>query len=160
MAWVLNSAVSVLRTSFKVLLKNDPLRLAGATAFFSTFALPAIVLIILQVIRLFLPVAEGNAVLLQRLNRYVGDQTANHLTTVLKGVDRIATNPLATIIGFLFIIFVATTLFQVIKNSLNQLWDLRVEAGKSVKLLLWMRIKELVIILAAGVLFLIVIFLE
>ena len=34
--------------------KNDPLRMAGATAFFTSFALPAVLIILIQVFRLVL----------------------------------------------------------------------------------------------------------
>jgi membrane protein len=37
--------------SLKLLVSNDPLRLAGATAFFATFALPFILIILVQVLQ-------------------------------------------------------------------------------------------------------------
>ena len=40
--------------ALKELLKNDPLRMAGATAFFTTFALPPILVILIQSLGLFL----------------------------------------------------------------------------------------------------------
>ena len=44
---------SVFKSSFKLLIKNNPLRMAGATAFFTIFALPPILIIIVQVFSLF-----------------------------------------------------------------------------------------------------------
>ena len=41
--------MQVLRTVVHMLRSNDPLRLAAATAFFTTFALPAILVIFIQV---------------------------------------------------------------------------------------------------------------
>jgi membrane protein len=148
------------KDSFRELEKNDPLRLAGATAFFSTFALPAVVLIILQVTRLFLSPKEGSDQLLGNLSRFVGDQTATHLNTVLSGFEKIATSRAAIIGGFLFIIFVATTLFKVIKNSLNQIWKIKIFRRRSVSLLFRMRVRELAIIISTAILFLLVLLLE
>lgn len=156
----LSRIVSIVRESFRELGKNDPLRLAGATAFFSTFALPAVVLIMLQIAGLFLSPQEGNARLIKNLNRFVGDQTGAHIKTVLDGFDEIATSPFATIAGVAFILFVATTLFKVIKNSLNQIWKVQVVEKISVGLTLKMRFRGLAIIAAAGVLFLVVVLLE
>ena len=44
----------VLVMAFERLVKNDPLRLAGATAFFTTFALPPILLLLIQLLSLIL----------------------------------------------------------------------------------------------------------
>jgi membrane protein len=41
--------LSLLRKSFREFRENDPLRMAGATAFFTTFALPAVLIILIQV---------------------------------------------------------------------------------------------------------------
>lgn len=152
--------IKIGKDSFRELERNDPLRLAGATAFFSTFALPAVVLIILQITRLFLPPKEGSAQLLGNLSRFVGDQAIIHLNTVLSGFDKITTSPIAIFTGFLFILFVATTLFKVIKNSLNQIWKIKIFRKRSVDLIFRMRVRELVIIISAALLFLLVLLME
>jgi uncharacterized BrkB/YihY/UPF0761 family membrane protein len=43
----------LLKDALAELLKNDPLRLAGATAFFTTFALPPILVILIQALGIF-----------------------------------------------------------------------------------------------------------
>ncbi|HEX8677422.1 MAG TPA: hypothetical protein VF700_09395, partial [Segetibacter sp.] len=40
----------ILAVSFNEFQRNEPLRLAGATAFFTTFALPPILIILVQII--------------------------------------------------------------------------------------------------------------
>lgn len=151
---------SFFRSSLTELNKNDPLRLAGATAFFTTFALPAVLLLILLLIRLILPEGKSDRELHSQIKGLVGEGSAEHLFKVLKSFESFATNPVAVIAGFLFLLFVATTLFKVIKNSLNEIWDIRVVEKKSFRLTITMRARELVIIFAAGVLFLFTLFLE
>jgi membrane protein len=141
-------------------MQNDPLRLAGATAFFATFALPAVLFIMLQITRLVLSRKESNEELFVRLNKYVGSESATHLINVLKGFEKIASNWLAIVAGFLFLVFVATTLFKVIKNSLNDIWNIKVVADKSVGLTFTMRSRELIVILSAGILLLLTLFIE
>lgn len=152
--------LSILKSSFTELDKNDPLRLAGATAFFTTFALPAVLLIILQLIRLILPGGKSDRELYGQIKEFVGEGAAEHLFNVLKGFESFATNPIAMTAGVVFLLFVATTLFKVIKNSLNEIWDIRVVEKKSFRLTITMRARELAIILAAGILFLVTLFLE
>lgn len=149
-----------IKSSFAELMQNDPLRLAGATAFFATFALPAVLFIMLQITRLVLSRKESNEELFIRLNKYVGTQSATHLINVLKRFEKVAENWVAIVAGFLFLVFVATTLFKVIKNSLNDIWNIKVVAEKSVGLTFTMRLRELVVILSAGILLLLTLFIE
>jgi membrane protein len=151
---------SIIQTSFKIFSDNDPLRLGGATAFFTMFALPAILFLILLVLRLAFSAEESNAQLFEKLARYVGKDAANHLFNVLTHFEAIATNPLATIFSFLFLLFVATTLFKVIKNSLNDLWDIKVVDKMSVKLVVRTRSRELAIIASAGLFLMLSLFFE
>jgi membrane protein len=150
----------IIQRSFRELVKKDPLRLAGATAFFTTFALPAVLFIILQLSRVVLTRRQGGEELLTKLTNYVGRQSATHLINVLNGFEKIAEEPLAIAAGFLLLVFVATTLFKVIKNSLNEIWDIKVVRKISAGLTLQMRFRELVIILTAGVLFMLTLFIE
>ena len=152
--------LNVVKRSFTEFSKHDPLRLAGATAFFTSFALPAVLLIILQIARLVLSRKESGEELFVKLNKYVGEQSATHLINVLKGFEKVATNWMAMVAGFIFLLFVATTLFKVIKNSLNDLWNVKVVAERSFALTLKMRLRELVVVLSAAVLFLLTLLLE
>jgi membrane protein len=154
------SLLKVMRNAFRLFSEHDPLRLAGATAFFTTFALPAVLFVILQVLRLFLSQKESSEELFSRMSMFVGREAARHLFTVLKNFESIAAKPIATIIGLLFLLFVATTLFKVIKNSLNDLWQIKVTQKMSVRLVLTTRMRELAIIVSAGLLLLITLFFE
>lgn len=150
----------VIRTAMKIFSDNDPLRLAGATSFFTTFALPAILFLILQVLRLVQSPAESASSVFNKITKYVGKGPANHLFNVLEKFDEIASNPLYSIAGFLFLIFVGTTLFKVIKNSLNDLWDITVVEKLSLRLIARIRARELIIILFAAVLLLLSLVIE
>jgi membrane protein len=59
---------------------------------------------------------------------------------------------------FLFLIFVATTLLKVVKDSLNQLWNIHTIAHQGMKFNVLTRVKSFVVILIGGLLFLLVLF--
>jgi len=105
--------------AFKEFRKNDPLRMAGATAFFTTFALPAVLLILIQVFGLVLSPRFISRQLFHNLAEVVGKNTAGELHTTLFNVRQLFHNPYEIVFGSLFLIFVATTLMKVIKDSLN-----------------------------------------
>lgn len=140
--------------TFTELGKKDPLRLAGATAFFATFALPAILFLFLQLFRLLLTPERGSNQLYDRLDSYVGADAATHVINVLKGFEKIADSPLAVTAGLAFLIFVGTTLFKVIKNSINDVWNVRVVQKLTPGVVAKNRIRELTVILSACILLL------
>jgi membrane protein len=148
--------LSLLREAFKEFQLNDPLRMAAATTFFATFALPPILIILVEVFGFF-----GNSRiirhnLLNQLGNEIDKNTVLQLSDTLKNVRHLSLSWYAKTGGFIFLLFVATTLFIVINSSLNQLWKFRRRKNNSGIFMLWYRAKSIGIILIAGILFLIV----
>src|SRR5450755_4560630 len=124
---------SLLGKAFEEFRKNDPLRMAGATAFFTTFALPAVLIILIQVFGLVVTPRFMSRQLFTNLGEVIGKNTAVELHRTLFNVRLLFRNWYEALAGFLFLIFVATTLLNVIKDSLNQLWNIRVAAHVGIK---------------------------
>jgi membrane protein len=146
--------LSLLRESFREFRENDPLRMAGATAFFTTFALPAVLIILIQVFGLIINPRRMTRQLLKNLADIVGDKTASELHKTLINVHQLSSTWYFAAGGFLFLIFVSTTLFKVIKDSLNQLWNIRIKAKVGITFNLLNRAKSFIVILFTGILFL------
>jgi membrane protein len=140
--------------AFQVFNANDPLRLAGATAFFTSFALPAILIILIQIFGPLVSRKEMSRQLIQNLGDVIGENTATELHQTLRNVHNLPGNWLFATGLFLFLLFVATTLFKVIRDSLNQLWDIRIEAHAGIAFTLKERGKGVAAILVGGLLFL------
>lgn len=143
----------LLAQSFRELLKNDPLRMAGATAFFTTFALPPILVILIQFFRLLVDPQTIRFELFKSLSGIIGPEAVNQLVNVLVALKGLAENWYITIGGFLFLLFVATTLFKVIKSSINQIWKIRPLQKQDFMKTLRSRVQSILVILVAGVLF-------
>ena len=73
-----------LRPAFAEFRKNDPLRMAGATAFFTTFALPPIVFIIIQLFVLFMDRRSVGRALMGQLVNTLGEDGAGQVRQVLQ----------------------------------------------------------------------------
>ncbi len=146
--------------AFRLLVKNDPMRLAGATAFFTTFALPPILLILIQLLGLLFNRRNISRQLFGRLSEIVGKDSVHELVGTLRAFRGLAVNWPIAIFGFLFLVFVATTLFKVIQSSFNQLWMIRRTGNHSVGMAIGTRIKSFAIILFTGLLFLASLFAE
>jgi membrane protein len=145
--------LSLLQKALKRLLHNDPLRMAGATAFFTTFALPFILILLSQVLGLFLDKAQARQDLYQTLGEVIGYATMQQVIEILLAFRSLAQNGVVTVIGTVFLLLVSTTLLMVIKGSMNQLWHIRVVAGRNVWQTVRIRLRSLLIIAATGVLF-------
>jgi membrane protein len=152
--------VTILRESFSLLKKNDPLRLAGATAFFTTFALPPIIFILAQLFGSLIGERELNQGLIGNISEMVGKDGAKPVRQVLKSIQGFSNAWYVIIIGFLFLVFISTTLFLVIKNSLNQIWKISITDRPGFLYFLVSRTKAFAVILVTGFLFWMGIFLE
>ena len=150
---VLLTVLGLLKKAFRVFNQNEPLRMAAATAFFTTFALPAILIILIQVFGLVLDPQRISEQLFQNLSDIIGRNTVLQLRQTLRNVRHLASNWYIAIGGFMFLIFVSTTLFKVIKDSLNQLWKIKVKENPGIVFQLEHRVRSFTAILLAGVLF-------
>ncbi|WP_177230523.1 YihY/virulence factor BrkB family protein [Chitinophaga sp. CF118] len=150
----LKGIFQTLKAAFQLLQNNDPLRLAGATAFFASFALPPILLIFIQVMGLLFDRKSIGKQLFLRLGDLVGKESAHQVVITLRGFRGLAQTGPVAIILFIFLLFVATTLMKVIKSSLNQLWMIHMPVKENFWQSLQGRLRSLIVIGAAGLLFL------
>jgi len=144
--------LKVLRHAFGEFQKNEPLRMAAATAFFASFALPAILIIIIQVFGLVVNPKTLSHHLFENLTNLIGSNTVAELRKTLRNVRHLATNWYIAIGGFLFLVFVSTTLFKVIRDSLNQLWNIKLVEHPGFLFLMRNRAKSFIVILLVGLL--------
>lgn len=143
-----------MRQSFAELKRNDPLRMAGATAFFTTFALPPILIILLQLFTLFLSRRFVGPEMMDMLSDTLGPDSARQIRITTRGFRTLMKNWYTLIAGFLFLVFVATTLFIVVKNTLNVIWKVRIREKPGFLFYLRLRARSFLVILLAGLLFL------
>ena len=147
----------LLRDAFLEFRQNDPLRMAAATAFFASFALPPILIILIEVFGFFEDPRMVRHDLFRQLGNIMDEKTVWQIRVTLRNVHYLSLSRGMKIGGFLFLLFVATTLFAIIKNSLNQLWKIKHKGKERLPLQLLYRAKSVGIIIAAGLLFFIVV---
>ncbi len=134
--------------------------MAAATAFFATFALPPILIISTQFFRIFVDPNKFSSALIERLAHILGTKSARQVEVTLDAVSGLSRDWYVTFFGFIFLMFVATTLFDVIKNSLGQIWEIKIRPHSGFVFRLKYRIRSLFIIFIAGVLFFAGLFME
>lgn len=140
--------------AFNNLKANDPIRMAAATAFFSFFALPPILIILSQ---LFGRLLQGNDrrvrwQLVRKLADLFGDQSARELRIISQNLQHAPDTTLSMVLSLFVLLLASTTLFAVIKNSLNQLWSVKQAATRNSWYSLLDRLIAMSIILFSGIL--------
>ncbi|SET46480.1 YihY/virulence factor BrkB family protein [Hymenobacter actinosclerus] len=143
----------LLRQAAREFSHHDPLRLGAATAFFATFALPPIVIILIQGLGYLYSASQVRVLLLTKLSHLLGASAAGLVEQILRNVTDVERSRLVTWLGFAFLLFIATTLFGVIQHSLNQIWQVRVRRSTGqLRTVLKERTRSLGLLLATGLL--------
>ncbi len=142
----------LLRDAYREFQLNDPLRMAAATSFFASFALPPIMIILIGTFGLVEDPRTIRHDLFEQLRIGMDRNIELQTREIIKKVHYLPLNQGMKIAGFIFLLFVATTLLAVVKNSLNQLWKIKVMDHQGFGLILLDRAKSIGIIMVAGLL--------
>lgn len=118
--------------AFSNLKANDPIRMAAATAFFSFFALPPIIIILSQLFGELVDSQDKRVSwqFFRKLADLFGRQSARQLQDISQHLQQPRSNSLLTVLSVLLLLVASTTLFAIIKNSLNQLWNVKPSANR------------------------------
>lgn len=142
-----------LRNAFQLLQKNDPLRLAGATAFFANFAIPMILIILIRLFGFFTDRRTLFNNIFSKLSGMLDDESILQIRQTLVNIRNVQQSGYIALISFIFFLFVATTLFAIIKNSVDQIWKIKAIDKPGFLFNMKLRFRSVIIILLAGILF-------
>ncbi len=111
---------------FKHFRKNQPLLLAAATSFFTIFSLPPITILVVNVLSFYFFRADRiRENLFYELEITFGKTSAEQISTIADNFREMADNTFYTIVGSIFLVFVATTLFYIVQMAIHQLWKIK-----------------------------------
>lgn len=141
--------------AFANLKANNPVQLAAATAFFTFFALPPIVIILSQLYDKLLikPDQQLSRQLFYKLAEVFGHQSARQLLDISQHLQQPRSNQWLTSLSVVVLLLASTTLFAIIKNSLNQIWSVKPAATQPAWHVVLDKLVALGIILFSGFLF-------
>lgn len=142
------------RDAFFLLTRSNPLILASSTAFFATFALPPIIIIIVTSLGLIFKNDIISFELFNSIQDLMGDKATDQLEAIASNFVILEGNGWIAAGVFLFFIFAATTLLVVIHDSIHVLWRISIQKKNKFKTSLTERLKAITLILSIGILFL------
>ncbi|MBM4289490.1 MAG: YihY/virulence factor BrkB family protein [Deltaproteobacteria bacterium] len=126
----------------------------AALAFYTLFSLAPLLIIITVAVGFFLGQEAVQANLLSRLTEFVGSENAGNIMGIMQNAYRPGSGRTATVIAVLLMFFGSTTVFLMLKNALNSMWEVNDSSG-GLLTLVRDRGKSFLVVLLVGLLLLI-----
>ncbi|MGF1586365.1 MAG: YihY/virulence factor BrkB family protein [Bacteroidales bacterium] len=105
--------------------KDDPVKLAGTTAFFTIFAIAPIFIIITSVLGLLFGQDTVSEKVFAELESLIGREGTGFVETIVENFRDTERNIQGTIIGVIIFLIASTTFFTILQNSLNFVWRIK-----------------------------------
>ncbi len=156
----LRSARKVIVRAFRKFRKDDPVRLAGTTAYFAIFAMAPIVIIIISLAGIIMGKQEISSQVYAQLNDLIGDQGTSYIRNLVDNYSSQDKNTLGTVIGVGVFLITSTTFFTVLQNSINYVWRVRAKPRHNLVKALKDRLLSFGLILSMGFLLMISMLIE
>jgi membrane protein len=154
-----NGFIGISKKSFRLLRKTEPLVLSSSTAFFATFSLSPILILIVNLFGLFFKSERIYSQLFTKIGAAIGTETALEFEKIFKNFMKVEKTWWMTIAGSVLFIFIATTLLGVVKQNIHKLWRIK-KGAKKFRFQFKERIVMAGLILSTGVLFLVSILID
>lgn len=116
---------SALRQAVGLLKRNDPLILCSSTAFFATFSLSPIIILLMNFFSIYFSAGNIGRQMFVVISSTFGPETARDLQKIVFNFMELESGWLLTVGSSIFFLFVATTLLSVVKNAIHKLWRIR-----------------------------------
>jgi membrane protein len=117
--------VSLLIEAWRYFASHDGRLLSGAIAFYASLAIAPLGVVALLIASLIMPEADARAELVGQIGAFIGSDLATFLVDAIVQLGDKATSWAAPIIGLLFMLYISTRLFSMLRRALNHMWGIR-----------------------------------
>ena len=143
------------RETVREFLDDDCTTLAAAISYYTVFALPPLLVLILTTVGLLVDPAEVQGRITREVGSLIGPDAAVMVGTMVEQASRMKSG-FAAVLGVLALLFGATGAFIQLQNALNQAWDVpKQKQGGGIRGHLLKRVLSLGMILGIGFLLLV-----
>ncbi len=145
----------ILANSLKKYKHDNPIRLAGTTAYFIIFAIAPILIIIISVLGLIIEQQTISEKIYNEINAMIGQEGTSFIKGIVENFQGTDRNLIGTIVGIAIFLIASTTFFSVLQSSLNFIWRIRAKPKHNVLKALKDRLLSFGLILSLGFILLI-----
>jgi membrane protein len=141
---------SVLKKLFKEFGDSNPMIYASSIAFFTIFALPAILVLIINTSGNLFGEEAITGELANKVGSLIGQESAEQVQKIVKNATQSESGIIATIISIVTLFIAATTVFTLLQRALNQIWHVKPQPKKEWLKMIMDRVISFVIVLGLG----------
>ncbi|MBN8706977.1 MAG: YihY/virulence factor BrkB family protein [Bacteroidetes bacterium] len=121
----LKNLVAISKTAFKKWWKKDPFRDSAVIAYYSIFALPGLLVVIISLSGYFFGRDAVNSHLAGQITQMFGADTSVQIQEMVIKASTMKNTFLATLLGIITIFIGATGVFVEFQKSLNLVWEVK-----------------------------------
>lgn len=129
---------------------DNAIKLSAALAYYTIFALPPLLIIIITICSFFFGQEAVTGELYGQINNMVGHDAAIQIQEAIKNVELSGNNVFVTIFGVTMLLIGASGVFAEIQSSINYIWGLRAKPNKGFKKFLQNRLMSFSMIVSVG----------
>ncbi len=117
--------VSLLIETWRYFTSHDGRLLSGAIAFYASLAIAPLGVVALLIASLVMSESAARDELVAQVGAFVGPDLAVYLVDTIVKLSDEATSFAAPVIGALFMLYISTRLFSMLRRALNHMWGIR-----------------------------------
>ena len=141
--------------TYKAWMQDDPFRLSAIVAYYAVISLPALLVIIINLVGSIWGYEIVQGELTGEFSSALGKDAATSIENIIKETRNSDKNTLSTIIGIGTLLFGATGVFYQLKISLNEIWKIAPKPNAKIWKVITDRILSFAFVLVIGFLLLI-----
>jgi len=122
---------AVLKKAFLEWKDKDPFRESSVIAYYSIFSLPGLLVVVFTIASFFFSSEAVSGALHDQIAESMGNETADAVGEMMAKTSASSESIWAAIIGVVTILIGATGVFVQLQKSLNNIWEVKAETGKS-----------------------------
>jgi membrane protein len=127
----LKDILTVSKTAFNKWWAKDPFKESAAIAYYAIFSLPGLLVVVITVAGYFFGQEAVKGQIVSQITSTMGADTAQQIQDIIAKGTESKNSSLATIIGLITILVGATGVFAQFQNSINNIWEVKVDQSKS-----------------------------
>jgi membrane protein len=140
----------IIKQSFKGFAEDKLTKLGGSLAYCTIFSFGPLLIVIIFLSSFFFGQQAVEGQIYAQLENFLGPDTALQLQEIIKRATISGKGTLPAIVGFVTLIFAATTVFAEIQDSINSIWGLKPKPKKSWLKILKNRVLSFSVIVSLG----------
>ena len=151
-----NEAISILKRTFWEWLEDQAPTLGAALAYYTVFSLAPLLIIVISIAGLVLGKEAAQGQIFQELRGLLGTESGKAVQDIVQSTSADpSTSLLASVVGFVTLLFGASGVFGQLQTSLNAIWGVQPKPGRGLFGIVRDRFLSFGFILAIGFLLLV-----